>query len=224
MRCKIVFEDQEILVVHKPAGLATQSSGVGQTDVVSELKNYLAKSGKAPYLGVVHRLDQPVEGLLVFAKTKVAAARLTKELQAGLLNKTYRAAVYGRPPVSEGRLKDFLWKEGNVARIAVDNEKECVGAKEAVLSYRVLRADVDTTLLEVWIETGRFHQIRAQLAHAGFPILGDQKYGNEASIALSQEKNIRNVALLACDLEFRHPTTKKKMHWDISPEQILFQK
>ncbi len=224
MSLKIVYEDEEILVVHKPAGLATQSAGVGQADVVSELKRHLAKSKKAPYLGVIHRLDQPVEGLLAFAKTPRAAANLTKQLQAGVLNKTYLATTFGKPLAAEADLKDYLWKDGNVARVASECDRERLGAKEARLHYRVLGSDGETALLEIQIETGRFHQIRAQLSHAGFPILGDQKYGNETSLAASKARNVKNVALIAKDLELRHPVTKKSMRWEIEPEQILFKK
>ena len=223
MNCKIVYEDEEILVIHKPAGLATQSAGVGQADAVSELKRYLSKTKKAPYLGVIHRLDQPVEGLLVFAKTPRAAASLTKQLQAGVLNKTYLAVTFGKPLAVEADLKDYLWKDGSVSRVAEECDRERLGAKEARLHYHVLKSDGETALLEVRIETGRFHQIRAQLAHAGFPILGDQKYGDEASLAVSRAKNVRNVALVARDLELRHPVTNKNMHWEIEPEQIIFQ-
>lgn len=223
MNCKIVYEDEEILVIHKPAGLATQSAGVGQADAVSELKRYLSKTKKAPYLGVIHRLDQPVEGLLVFAKTPRAAASLTKQLQAGALNKTYLAVTFGKPLAAEADLKDYLWKDGSVSRVVEECDRERLGAKEARLHYHVLNSDGETALLEVRIETGRFHQIRAQLAHAGFPILGDQKYGDEASLAVSRAKNVRNVALAARDLELRHPVTKKNMHWEIEPEQIIFQ-
>ena len=101
MRCEILYEDETIIVIRKPAGLATQSAKVGEADVVSELKKYLAENGaKNPYIGVVHRLDQPVEGLLVFAKTKDAAAGLTKQLSAGTLNKHYYALVCGKPGLS----------------------------------------------------------------------------------------------------------------------------
>ena len=169
MRTKIIYEDAHIIIVHKPAGLATQTSHIGQQDVVSELKNYL----KSPYLGVIHRLDQPVEGLLVFAKTKEAAAKLTKQLSAGTLNKQYYAAVCGKPAEKSGELVDYLSKEGNLAKISNVQAQE---AKKAVLQYQTLSVtqsedNQDISLLDVHIDTGRFHQIRAQLANAGWPIL-----------------------------------------------------
>ena len=124
MRTEILYEDKIIMVIRKPAGLAVQSARIGQPDVVSELKSHLAKlpdtgrlgPGKGePYLGIVHRLDQPVEGVLVFAKEKKAAAALTKQLSDGTLNKHYYAVLCGYPAVAEGELVDYLRKEGSVA-------------------------------------------------------------------------------------------------------------
>ena len=218
---------------HKPAGLATQSAKVGQPDAVSELKKYLAP---APYLGIVHRLDQPVEGLLVFAKTKAAAAHLTKQLEAGSLNKQYYATVCGKPQTEEGELVDYLLKEGNLARVVSQGTPS---AKKAVLQYRVVESmvigaqaasdgktnalaeteKVDTghiSRLDIHIDTGRFHQIRAQLAHAGWSILGDSKYGTPHSQEISRQQGIRNVALFAYKLEFIHPKTGKKCEYNIS--------
>ena len=132
MRTEILYEDKIIMVIRKPAGLAVQSAGIGQPDVVSELKSHLAKlpdtgrlgPGKGePYLGIVHRLDQPVEGVLVFAKEKKSAAVLTKQLSAGTLNKQYYAVLCGYPAVAEGELVDYLRKEGSVAVAVTGREK-----------------------------------------------------------------------------------------------------
>ena len=129
MRTEILYEDKSIMVVRKPAGLAVQSAGIGQPDVVSELKSYLAKLPSAgrpgkgePYLGIVHRLDQPVEGLLVFAKDKKAAATLSKQLTEGALNKHYYAVLCGYPDCPEGDLVDYLRKEGNMALAVTGRE------------------------------------------------------------------------------------------------------
>lgn len=231
---KIIYEDEQVLVYHKPAGLATQSAKVGQPDVVSELKKYLARKGTDSYLGVVHRLDQPVEGLLVFAKTKAAAAHLTKQLEAGSLNKQYYATVCGKPEAEAGELVDYLLKEGNLAKVVSQGTPQ---AKKAVSQYRVLEctetktkgatgseaSDIETqapgnyiSRLDIHIDTGRFHQIRAQLAHAGWPILGDSKYGTPKSQEISRRQGIRNVALFAYKLEFIHPKTGKKCEYNIS--------
>lgn len=221
MQTQIVYEDEAVLVIRKPAGLATESAGIGQKDVVSELKNYVAKKnpGKMPYLGVVHRLDQPVEGLLVFAKTKKAAENLTAQLGKGTLKKEYLAVVCGKVPENTGRLVDYLAKEKGMA---VVKDAADAQAKKAVLSYTKKAETEELTLLAVQIETGRFHQIRAQLSHAGFPILGDEKYGSEESKELSREKKIRFTALCAASLSFRHPVTGKTMAFTQAPQNPAF--
>lgn len=253
MQTQIVYEDEAVLVIRKPAGLATESAGIGQKDVVSELKNYVAKKnpGKMPYLGIVHRLDQPVEGLLVFAKTKKAAEDLTTQLGKGTLKKEYLAVVCGKVPENTGRLVDYLAKEKGMAVVknaadaqikdaadvqvknAADakTEKDVdvqagkaadPQAKKAVLTYTKKAETEKFTLLAVQIETGRFHQIRAQLSHAGFPILGDEKYGSEESKELSREKKIRFTALCAASLSFRHPVTGKTMAFTQTPQNPAF--
>lgn len=228
MRTKIIYEDKHIIIVHKPAGLATQTAHIGQQDVVSELKRYLAKnvgsveaagstaSRQMLYLGIVHRLDQPVEGLLVFAKTKEAAAKLTKQLSAGTLNKQYYAVICGKLPEKSGELVDYLVKEGNSGRIGRVGEKD---AKQAVLQYRLIKElNEACSLVDIHIETGRFHQIRLQMAHAGHPILGDLKYGSKDSIELSGKYGIKNVALYAYHMKLDHPITGKKLDFTIQPE------
>lgn len=229
MQTQIVYEDEAVLVIRKPAGLATESAGIGQKDVVSELKNYVAKKnpGKMPYLGVVHRLDQPVEGLLVFAKTKKAAENLTAQLGKGTLKKEYLAVVCGKVPENTGRLVDYLAKEKGMAVVkdAADVQAEKAAdsqAKKAVLTYTKKAEIEELTLLAVQIETGRFHQIRAQLSHAGFPILGDERYGSEESKELSREKKIRFTALCAVSLSFRHPVTGKVMAFTQAPQNPAF--
>lgn len=245
MQTQIVYEDEAVLVIRKPAGLATESAGIGQKDVVSELKNYVAKKnpGKMPYLGIVHRLDQPVEGLLVFAKTKKAAEDLTAQLGKGTLKKEYLAVVCGKVPENTGRLVDYLAKEKGMAVVknaadaqikdaadaqvkdAVDVQVKQAAdpqAKKAVLTYTKKAETEKFTLLAVQIETGRFHQIRAQLSHAGFPILGDEKYGSEESKELSREKKIRFTALCAASLSFRHPVTGKFMAFTQAPQNPAF--
>lgn len=253
MQTQIVYEDEAVLVIRKPAGLATESAGIGQKDVVSELKNYVAKKnpGKMPYLGIVHRLDQPVEGLLVFAKTKKAAEDLTTQLGKGTLKKEYLAVVCGKVPENTGRLVDYLAKEKGMAVVknaadaqikdAADAQVKDAAdvqvkdaadarvkqaaypqAKKAVLTYTKKAETEKFTLLAVQIETGRFHQIRAQLSHAGFPILGDEKYGSEESKELSREKKIRFTALCAASLSFRHPVTGKTMAFTQAPQNPAF--
>ncbi len=252
MKARIIAEDQHILVCYKPAGLAVQSGRVGEADLVSELKNHLAAGGKAPYLGLIHRLDQPVAGLLVFAKTKQAAAELSRQA-AGMedetgteavagskrdvkchynckMQKEYRALVY----LSENMLKsetifsnpgekrvltDYLRKEnGQNTSVVVSQGTE--GAKKSVLELETetLHLDPDGrqgyARIRVRLMTGRHHQIRVQCANAGFPLLGDSKYGSLASRQYSMKKRIRTVALCAWRLGFTHPASGKRMEFE----------
>ncbi len=236
MRTEIIYEDKSIMVVRKPAGLAAQTAKVGQQDVVSELKNYL----RQPYLGIIHRLDQPVEGLLVFAKTRDAAAELTAQLQrqgeGGTLHKQYYAVLCGKPSENQGRLVDYLYKDGSGTAVVADagsgpgtvgirEGAKQSGAKRAALSWRILQtidSPAEMALAEISLETGRFHQIRVQLAHYGYPLLGDVKYGDDRTKSLSQRLCIKNAALCACRLEFAHPATKKIMSFQTEPRGQAF--
>lgn len=221
MRTKVIYEDKDIMVIHKPAGLATQTGQIGSMDVVSELKNYLAAKGEDSYVGVIHRLDQPVEGLLVFAKNKRAAAHLSGQLAKDNLNKEYDAVVCGVTECREETLTDYL-RKGNDSRaqVVTGEEERFQDARRAVLHYCVKEEAPPfpgTTLIHVTLQTGRFHQIRAQMAHAGYPLLGDVKYGNEMSAELSREYGIRQVALCASAMSLQHPVTGKKLHFEIKP-------
>lgn len=245
MKTEIIYEDKHILVVRKPAGLATQTAKAGQPDVVSELKNYL----RQPYLGVIHRLDQPAEGLLVFAKNRGAAAGLTAQLQkqgeGGALHKRYRAVLCGKPSENEGRYVDYLCQAANntavvtgAAELSGTSEPDdaagtadaskaagAPGAKRAVLSYRILQtidSPAELALAEISLETGRFHQIRAQMAHHGYPLLGDVKYGDDGSKELSQALCVKNTALCACSLEFAHPVSGENMSFQTEPRGQAF--
>ena len=217
---EILREDADIIVICKPAGLAVQAAGVGQPDVVSELKKYLHSS----YLGIVHRLDQPVEGVLVFGKTKQAAARLTAALGNGTLNKRYYAVVCGKPAKERDRLVDELVKEENVARIV---GKAGDKSKQAILEYSILKTaefeGASVALADIRIETGRFHQIRVQMAHAGLPLLGDVKYGTNESMELSRKLHVGCVALCAYRLEMVHPVSGKKLTFEVQPKGDIFQ-
>lgn len=224
MKTEIIYEDGELLVVRKPAGLATQTARVGQADVVSELKNY---SG-SPYLGIVHRLDQPVEGLLVFARTRGAAAALSGQLAEGTLNKQYYAVICGKPVCEQGELVDYLDKDTrNTGRAVAVEEQERFrfpDAKKAVLQYRLLQyvEKTDLSLMEIHIDTGRFHQIRVQMSHAGMALLGDAKYGNDAIQKRGRELGVTHVALCAYSIAFWHPSQKEKMCFQIRPESKAF--
>ena len=209
MNFDILFEDEHLIVCYKSAGIPTQTSKLGEQDMVSLLKNYL----KGGYVGVIHRLDQPVEGLLVFAKTPFAAKELNKGMQGAGFGKYYKAVLCGVPKESKGILEDYLVKDGrtNTSRVCNKEEKD---AKKAVLSYEVIEKQEEKTLVKVKLDTGRHHQIRVQMANMGCPIWGDTKYNTE----LIQDKRFRQVALCAYRLEFVHPKTKKKMEFEAEPK------
>ena len=221
MRCEIIYEDKEVLVIYKPAGLATQTARVGQPDAVSELKNYLAKGATAPYLGIIHRLDQPVSGILVFAKTPAAAKDLNRQLTTSGFGKHYYALVAGTPEPTSADLENFLVKDArtNTSRIC---QKGTADAKLAKLHYDLVDttffADiassipVATSQLKIKLDTGRHHQIRVQLSGMGCPIIGDTKY-NPDSPKLTARRT--PLCLCAYQLEFRHPVTKKAMTFSL---------
>ena len=214
MNLRILHEDEHVIVCYKPAGIATQTAKMGSQDMESLLKNYLyKKEKKMPYLAVIHRLDQPVEGILVFAKTPFAAKELNKGLQGAGFGKYYKAVLCGELKEKKATLEDYLVKDGktNTSRVATKDEKE---AKKAVLSYEVLKQKADKTLVQVKLETGRHHQIRVQMANMGCPIWGDTKYNTSENV----DKSWKNIALCAYHLEFVHPKTKKKMVFEIEPE------
>lgn len=236
MKTKIIAEDSRILVCFKPAGLAVQSGRIGEPDMVSELKNYLAAKmtagGGSPYLGVIHRLDQPVSGLLVFAKTPKAAAQLSSQASSPDggekgMEKEYCALCYtgDRPEgmLSEGEctLVDYLLRDGkgNISRVV---SKTTPGAKRAELVMEPAgpagaagspEKGEKIAAVRIRLRTGRHHQIRVQLAHAQLPLLGDARYGSEGSRACSQRLGIRNICLCACGLSFIHPETGKRVQY-----------
>ncbi|MDO5701889.1 MAG: RluA family pseudouridine synthase [Lachnospiraceae bacterium] len=200
----IVHEDDSIIVIRKSAGLAVESARVTEPDLISLLKTYLGGS-----VFMVHRLDQVVEGLVVFAKSRTAAAKLTEELARGEMSKKYIARVSGVIPADEGTLTDYLIKDGrtNCSRIADKGER---GAKKAVLKFKKIRED------EVAIEllTGRHHQIRVQLSHAGMPVRGDVKYGAPAGERCGRRAGID---LCAAELSFLHPSSGRRVTYRTEP-------
>ena len=196
----IIYEDEQILVCRKHSGMAVQSARIGQMDLESELKNY--RKGK--YIGIVQRLDQPVEGVLVFGKTPQATAALNKQHQNGAMKKEYLAVFTGTPAKeARGTWEDYLVKDGKTNTSRVTGKQDRL-AKKAVLSYEILDWKKDRGLAKIQLGTGRHHQIRVQFAHAEHPLIGDRKYGTAACTS-------RQLMLCACRLEFTHPTTGEKM-------------
>lgn len=245
----ILYEDRDIIVCHKAAGIATQTSRVGQADMVSEVMNHLSRSGGGgmPYVGVVHRLDQPVEGILVLAKNKNAAAGLSRQITGEKTEKYYYAVVCGHCFEMQGDLENYLRKDGrtNTSSIVPPELKD---AKRAMLHYEIIAereaaavtggregcgnidiaADSGETggckimLARIRLYTGRHHQVRVQMSHAGMSLLGDYKYADKETIGISKQLQIKEVALCAYRLSFLHPVTGKWMEFRIRPEGKCF--
>ncbi len=216
MKLTILYEDDAILVCHKPAGVAVQTARLGEADMESLLKNYRAEKGEEPWIGVVHRLDQPVEGVMVFAKTKEAAASLGRQMRERLAEKDYYAVTDGIPAQKKGMLEDYLLRDGrtNLSSVVA---KTTPGAKRASLTYEVIKEGNGRAVLRIRLQTGRHHQIRVQLAHAGMPIAGDRKYQFREHVAPSG----RGLSLCACRLVFRHPADKRKLEFEIDNPYTL---
>lgn len=212
----ILYEDEAIIVCVKEAGVATQTKQFGQKDMESILKNYRAAKGEQPYIGIVHRLDQPVSGVMVFAKNKEAAADLSKQIATKAADKFYYAVTDGVPEAKNslksgtGTLEDYLLRDGksNISKVV---SKGTAGAKRAELSYEVLTQNGKNAIVRIKLETGRHHQIRVQMAHAGWPLVGDRKYNFKENM----QSMSKNVSLCSYKIAFRHPVTKKKMEFEI---------
>lgn len=230
---RIIYEDKDIIVCHKPAGIATQTAKVGQRDMVSEASNYLAscQNRAKPYVGLVHRLDQPVEGILVFAKNPKAAGELSGQMAANKMKKQYYAVIaaeYLKPEDTvagaERTLVDYLYKDGRTNMSSVV-EKGHRDAKRAELSYEIVEQQPGTglALVRIRLVTGRHHQIRVQMSHAGLSLIGDSKYADEHTKQLSKRLGIGQIALCAYQLIFEHPATGQRMLFQITPESRIFQ-
>ena len=207
---KIQYEDDALIVCVKEAGVATQTKNIGQRDMESMLRTYRMQKGEPSYIGVVHRLDQPVSGLMVFAKTKEAAAHLSRQIASKTADKYYYAVTDGIPEKQSGKLTDYLLRDGrtNFSRVVPDNTQ---GAKRAELSYEVLEQKDGRALVRILLGTGRHHQIRVQFAHAGTPLVGDRKYNFKENICQTGDV----LMLCSYKLAFVHPVTKKKLVFEM---------
>lgn len=227
---KIIYEDKDILVCFKPSGIATQTAKLSNQDMISMIKNYLAKEtkDKNPYVGVIHRLDQPVSGLLAFAKNQKSAAALSKQIQDGNANKDYIALCSGRLEEKSGKLVHYIGKDP-LTKLAVAiseedysklQEKEKASYKKAILIYEVEKELEDSSIVKVHLQTGRFHQIRSQFSNIGNSLLGDVKYGSKISKELSMKKRINKIALCANHLVLKHPITGKELEFTLDKEYL----
>lgn len=230
-KIEYIYEDEDIIVCHKPAGIATEGAGPGKMDLVSQVRNYLTRKSrqegkKGPaYVGTVYRLDQPVEGVVVMGKNKKATSSLAQQIKKHTTDKYYYALCYGAVEPKEGHVENYLGRREDSGLAVIVSEEEKVrliggDVKKAELDYEVVSSDERTSLLKIKLLTGRFHQIRVQMAGLGYPIIGDTKYGTEESVRYSEEKGIKTVCLACYKFGFKHPTTGKRVFFEIKPEFI----
>lgn len=223
----VLFEDNHVLGVCKPVNVPSQEDATGDPDMLTILKEDIKIRYNKPgnvYLGLVHRLDRPVGGAMVFAKTSKAASRLSEAVRSRSFRKLYAAVVHGKPAKPAGRLTDTLLKDARTNTVRVV-PKGTEGAKDAILDYEVLGTEGSLSLVMIELHTGRPHQIRVQLSHAGCPLYGDQKYGSSLNKAGQQ------IALWSVHVGFPHPVSKEEimlqsnppsLHpWSLFPDRLL---
>lgn len=244
----IIYEDNDIIVCYKPAGMATQTRRIGQQDMESFIRNYRAAKNEPPYVGIVHRLDQPVEGVMVFAKNQKAAASLSRQIKEHTTEKYYYAASYGTgcgnaDDISH-TLTDYIAfdKRANTSKITTSKDPQ---AKKAVLEYEVVEQKNNITIFNIKLLTGRHHQIRLQFANIGYPLIGDTKYGGEGTanngIVGNEAGNItkaevtsgsvrtgrsrgmsrEQLALCSYKIVIDHPASGKRMAFEIKPQNSI---
>lgn len=201
----IIYEDNHLIVVEKPINIPTQEDNTKDKDLLTILKEYIKEKYNKPgnvYLGLVHRLDRPVGGIMVFARTSKAASRLSEQVRNKTFKKTYNAVVIGNIE-NTGKLKDYLLKDEKRNIVKVDEK-----GKEAILNFKKLNFKDNMSLVEINLETGRSHQIRVQMSHHGYPLFGDQKYNKTAKVG-------EQIALFAKKIEFVHPTTNELLTFEL---------
>lgn len=205
----IIYEDNHLLVVNKPANMPVCLDSSNDIDLLSKLKEYLKIKYNKPgnvYLGLIHRLDRPVEGIIVFAKTSKAASRLSSQIQNQEFHKTYYAVVENKPK-KNATFTDYLTKNENTNTSYITTENK---GKKSILEYNLIDTKNNLSLVKINLLTGRHHQIRVQFSHHGYPLYGDHKY-NKNFI----KDNKENIALIAKELSFYHPITKELLTFNI---------
>jgi len=213
---KVLYEDNHIIVVEKPVNIPSQGDKTGDTDMLTIIKEYIKEKYNKPgdvYLGLVHRLDRPTGGVMVFARTSKAASRLSEQIRENKMHKKYLCIVDGKMENTKGEYRDYLLKneKTNTSKVVKEGTKN---AKEAVLDYEVVKynEEINMSVLKVNLHTGRHHQIRVQMASRGHALSGDQKYGTRG--------RGKQLALWAYSLTFTHPTTKEEMTFEDYPEKV----
>ena len=201
----VIYEDNHIIVVEKQPNIPSQADKTEDIDMLTIIKEYIKEKYNKPgnvYLGLVHRLDRPVGGIMVFARTSKAASRLSEQVRNKTFKKTYNAVVIGDIE-NTGKLKDNLLKDEKRNIVKVDKN-----GKEAILNFKKLNYKNNMSLVEINLETGRSHQIRVQMANHGYPLFGDQKYNKTAKVG-------EQIALFAKKIEFIHPTTNELLTFEL---------
>ncbi len=215
-KLKVIYEDNHIIVVEKMPNIPSQSDKTGDIDMLTIVKQYIKEKYDKPgnvYLGLIHRLDRPVGGIMIFAKTSKAASRLSQQVREKVFKKNYLAVVDGKFENETGSLEDYLYKDerNNISKVVNKDKKN---AKFAKLDYEVIKYDdvKKLSLVKINLHTGRHHQIRVQLSNFGHSIFGDQKYGTRGQG--------KQIALWAYKLTIKHPITKEEMEFKDLPESI----
>ena len=215
-KLNVLYEDNHVIVVEKLVNIPSQADKTGDVDMLSIVKHYLKekyqKTGEV-YLGLIHRLDRPVGGVMVFAKTSKAAARLSEQVRTKQFEKQYLVVVDGKMQQEKGILEDYLLKNerNNISKVVKEGTKN---AKLASLDYEVLKyaEDIQLSVVKVNLHTGRHHQIRVQFASRGHSLYADQKYGTRG--------RGKQIALWAYKLSFYHPISKQKLTFQVLPKMI----
>ncbi len=214
-KLNVIYEDNHIIVVEKPVNIPSQADKTGDVDMLTIIKQYLKEKYNKPgeaYLGLVHRLDRPVGGVMVFAKTSKAASRLSEQVRNKTFKKRYLVICNGKMDLERGELEDYLIKneKTNMSKVV---SKETKNSKLALLDYEVLKYDKELNLsvLKINLHTGRHHQIRVQLSSRNHSIYGDNKYGGRG--------HGKQICLWAYELSIVHPTTKEELTFRVLPDK-----
>ncbi len=208
----IVYEDNHIIVVVKEQNMPCCEDESKDLDLLNVVKNYIKVRDEKPgnvYIGLVHRLDRPTGGVMVFAKTSKAAARLSEQMKNGDFQKIYYAVLVGSLPKKKQTLTNYL-KKNPINNMVYVCGQTVAGAKFAELEYNVIEEQAGLSLTEIKLHTGRTHQIRVQTSHLGYPVYGDMRYGGENAVK-------GNLALWATSLSFSHPVTKERLTFKVEP-------